>query len=935
METFTVRDEAGSKVDFCFSLVKGDGTWLLILSDRKGNSAIPDYRRYSGAVRAALRDFVATLKTEENRISWGSSDPDDPDSSIRSPDPLLLDSVAASGLLRDGQGKSLVPSAEAIRLVLSIRDIGGGGVSVEPDLVPEGDSRLLGVVGSEEGPAENAPDLSFVSSGHVLRGSKLYRMTDLGSLWMEAPFLASRIQRPDLPAFLALALSRFPSLGVIYGQYAVNLIRSRIALPALLFKEVDAYGYLHVRPVASLPGYSPGFFEDHEIVKVVEIDDDEKTLGIAEVIFPLIAEDEFRSLLSRSGTRAKTSVYEEGGRFILAPDFAEQFLSENMAEIMTRFALFECQALAHYKLRVVKPKLRMSLVSGIDFMEGKAQIQLGDQYFSYGRFMADIRKEGFLTLNDGSRAYPDQKEIARFERLITKAKGEDDEVRVSFFDLPALSRDEDLQADGDAWKKAEHFYRDFNRISEKGGDFSLSGGELRPYQLYGVKWLEHIRDNDLGGCLADEMGLGKTIQVISLLKRCYASGMQEPSLVIMPRTLIFNWKAELERFAPDLPCIIHYGTRRDTAAIQDGAARIVLSTYATLRNDSEVLASVRFGYLVLDESQNIKNAETKTSAAVLGIKARYRLALSGTPVENNLGDLYSLFRFLNPSFFGGRTEFMKKYMRPIQEKKDDEVLRDLKSRIYPFMLRRLKRDVLSDLPPKTEQTALIELDPHHLAVYERRRMELKVRIDQAIAQDGFLKNQFMILQALGELRRLAGVPEADGEYGGISAKREYLKEMIGEIAAEGHKCLIFTNYLATVELVSEDLGNLGMANLVMTGSTVDRQSLVRRFQADPEIRAFIMTLKTGGVGLNLTAADYVFIVDPWWNRSAESQAIDRTHRIGQVNPVFCYRMIAKDTIEEKILELQERKATLVSSILSSDTEVGKALDEDDIRYLLG
>jgi len=393
--------------------------------------------------------------------------------------------------------------------------------------------------------------------------------------------------------------------------------------------------------------------------------------------------------------------------------------------------------------------------------------------------------------------------------------------------------------------------------------------------------------------------------------------------------------AELERFAPELDRLIHYGTKREADAIRNGEARIILTSYATLRNDISDFETIGFGYLVLDESQSIKNNETKTSEAVLRLKARNRLALSGTPVENNLGELYSLFRFLNPGFFGTSAQFSRTYLHPIQERQDEEALRDLKARIYPFLLRRLKRDVLSELPPKTEQTSFIELDPAHLAVYHRRRVELRARIAESMARDGVGKSAFMILQALTELRRLAGVPESDGEYGGISAKREYLRETVTEIAESGHKCLVFTNYLASVELVSEDLTAAGVQTLVMTGATSDRQTLVNRFQTDPDIKAFVMTLKTGGVGLNLTAADYVFIFDPWWNRAVETQAIDRTHRIGQTNPVFCYRMIAKDTVEEKMLELQERKVGLVSSLLSADENAIKALDENDIEYLLG
>lgn len=777
--------------------------------------------------------------------------------------------------------------------------------------------------------------LTAVSPNHAAVGGILYRLEDLGSFWAEAGSLGGRIRREELTVFLSFALSKFSSLHVLYEGFIVRKSRQKTASPALIFQEIDAYGYLHVRPVSYLPGYPPGFFEDHDIIKVVEPDEAEKILGVSEVVFPLSAEEQFRNLLALSGKEAKAAVYDEGGRFILAPEFAERFLSENMSRIIAGFTLFETAVLARFKVRPVQPRLRVSLGAGIDYLEGRADVEIEGQTFAFGRFLSEYKRQGFLTLSDGTRAFPDAAKIARFERLISRTSGDAEAVAVSFFDVPALIRDGEVEADGEAWDRAERFYRSFNEIVSRKLEFSLAGGKLRPYQEYGVQWLEHLRDHGFGGCLADDMGLGKTVQVISLLRRAYGAGLEEPSLILMPRSLLFNWTAELARFALELTCVVHYGTDRDLAAMRNGGARIVLTSYSTARNDIQELGRLSWAYLILDESQTIKNLATKTTSAVLALTARWRFALSGTPVENNLTELYSLFRFLNPSFFGTRTDFPRVYARPIQEGQDEGALRDLKARIYPFLLRRLKRDVLADLPPKTEQTEYVELDAEHLAIYHRRRLELKASISAAIRTEGLAKSAFLILQAFTELRRLAGVPEADGEFGGVSAKREYLRETVEEIVAAGHKCLIFTNFLASVELVSEDLGAMGVGNLVMTGASVDRESLVRRFQSDPDIGAFVMTLKTGGVGLNLTAADYVFILDPWWNRAAETQAIDRSHRIGQESPVFCYRLIARDTIEEKILELQERKAGLVDSLLTSDAASVKTLDEGDIEYLLG
>jgi SNF2 family DNA or RNA helicase len=304
-------------------------------------------------------------------------------------------------------------------------------------------------------------------------------------------------------------------------------------------------------------------------------------------------------------------------------------------------------------------------------------------------------------------------------------------------------------------------------------------------------------------------------------------------------------------------------------------------------------------------------------------------------VENNLSDLYSLFRFLNPRIFGSEKLFTQRYLKPIQDEADEDAMKDLRARIYPFMLRRLKRDVLKELPEKTEEIAYIELEQDHLELYHKRRLEFKKAIENLVNEDNFDKSSILIFKILSELRRLASVPEWGGNYEGVSAKRQYMREMAAELVENGHKCLIFTNFLAQVDLVSQDITDMGITNLVMTGATADRQSLVRRFQTDPEVKAFIMTLKTGGSGLNLTAADYIFILDPWWNSAAEAQAVDRSHRIGQTNPVFCFRLIARDTIEERIMELQKRKSDLVGAILSDDAGSLKALNADEVAYLVG
>ena len=295
--------------------------------------------------------------------------------------------------------------------------------------------------------------------------------------------------------------------------------------------------------------------------------------------------------------------------------------------------------------------------------------------------------------------------------------------------------------------------------------------------------------------------------------------------------------------------------------------------------------------------------------------------------------LFSLFRFINPAIFPSLSAFERDFVKPIMND-DKEAEKELRMRIYPFILRRLKKDVLKELPEKTEQIAYIEMTDEHKAFYESRRIDLREKVDGELSRNGRDKSTFIILQALTELRQIAALPEGKMETDTISAKREYLKAVLPEITANGHKALIFTSFLDTIEKLGEDLSECGIGFVTMTGATQDRKNLVARFQTDPQTKVFLMTLKTGGVGLNLTAADYVFIFDPWWNAAAEDQAINRTHRIGQENPVFCYRLIAKDTIEEKILKLQNMKKELSSALITSDGTALKTLTEDEIEELL-
>ena len=445
--------------------------------------------------------------------------------------------------------------------------------------------------------------------------------------------------------------------------------------------------------------------------------------------------------------------------------------------------------------------------------------------------------------------------------------------------------------------------------------------------------MKYLYDNKFGGCLADDMGLGKTVQAITLLSYIYPKS-KTPSLIVMPRSLLNNWEKELDKFNPNLSYYRYHGTERSPKELRKH--NMILTTYAIVRNDIEKLKEVTFDTIILDESQNIKNMDSKISKAVMLLEGKHKFALSGTPIENSLSELYSLFRFINAGMFSTTKSFKQDYAVPIQTENNEDVARVLRAKISPFLLRRLKSDVLTELPAKQEQVIYVDMDDSHKKFYEQKRDYYKKILDTQIATHGINQSKFVILQAFNELRQIASAPELKSEKSDIvSSKVEQLFEMLEDIVANGHKVLIFANFLGSLDLIASKAESMGIEYLMMTGSTRDRESLVEKFQNDKKHSLFLMTLKVGGVGLNLTKADYVFIFDPWWNKSAENQAIDRVHRIGQKNRVFAYKMITKGTIEEKILELQMQKQDMTDMVISGDEGGLKQLTSTDLDYILG
>lgn len=515
-----------------------------------------------------------------------------------------------------------------------------------------------------------------------------------------------------------------------------------------------------------------------------------------------------------------------------------------------------------------------------------------------------------------------------------------DTLRLSRFDAPRLAELTDVKrwefrGQGDVLALAERLQA-AQGISDvtPPSSFCL---ELRPYQKEGLAWLQFLREQKLSGILADDMGLGKTAQTLAhLLVEKEAGRLDKPALIILPTSLIFNWKNEAARFAPSLRVLSLHGPERKSRFAEIDQHDLVMTTYPLLWRDAEELVQHSYHLLILDEAQTVKNAQSQAAEAVRKIDTRHRLCLTGTPLENHLGELWSQFDFLLPGFLGTSRQFTKHWRTPI-EKLGDTRRRDLLARrIRPFILRRKKEDVARELPPKTIIVRSVELEGSQRDLYETVRAAMDAKVRDEIAQKGFARSQIVILDALLKLRQVCCDPRLVRANAAKKvkerAKLDLLMAMLPELVDEGRRILVFSQFTSMLALIENELDKSGLTYVTLTGDTVNREIPIQRFQ-DGEVPIFLISLKAGGVGLNLTTADTVIHFDPWWNPAVENQATDRAHRLGQDKPVFVYKLIVGGSIEEKILALQERKAELAAGILSDDRRVDVKFGTDDLAAL--
>jgi len=583
--------------------------------------------------------------------------------------------------------------------------------------------------------------------------------------------------------------------------------------------------------------------------------------------------------------------------------------------------------------------LRSEITSGVDWFELHGEASYGEETVKLPDLLAALRRgEKMIQLGDGSFGLLPEEWLARYSSVAAAGKSEDDHLRFTrsqagFLDA-LLAAQPEISYDK-LFEKTRKRLQRFAGITPASAPRGFTG-VLRPYQKEGLGWFKFLEEFDFGGCLADDMGLGKTVQVLALLESRRAGRRKDgrkPSLIVVPKSLVFNWKDESARFTPKLEILDHTGIERKSGVEHFGEYDVVLTTYGTLRREVDRISAVEFDYAILDEAQAIKNATTQAAKSVRLLKADHRLALSGTPIENHLGELWSLFEFLNPGVLGASSAFRK---FGAGARTADQATRAMLARaLRPYILRRTKGEVAKELPERTEQTIFCEMEAKQRKTYDELRRYYRRSLQQRIDTVGINKAKIQVLEALLRLRQAACHPGLIDPLrrGEPSAKLDALIPQIQEVLEEKHKILVFSQFTSFLSIVRERLDGVGIPYCYLDGKSNDRAEQVERFQTGAGPAVFLISLKAGGLGLNLTAAEYVFLLDPWWNPAVEAQAIDRAHRIGQTRHVFAYRLVCRDTVEEKILELQQSKRDLADAILSAEGSVMRKLRAEDIQML--
>jgi hypothetical protein len=662
---------------------------------------------------------------------------------------------------------------------------------------------------------------------------------------------------------------------------------------------------------------------------------------------------------------SETGLVEHNGNFTLngmslleqqnALYFFVNWLNENTPKLREKGILIQ-QKLFEKKYYTGSQNLEVKTQTKGDWFDVYAVVHFGEFSIPFIQLkkyiLNDIRE---FELPNGEVAVLPEEWFARYKGLLPFGKSHGKHIQFEKHHFTLL-QESIQQVDKTVKSKYEQLLNVENEMVVLPANLKAT---LRNYQEEGFNWMYGLYKNQLGGCLADDMGLGKTLQTLTLLLKLKRlkqgiqvsnplapkeqldiftdnsdtdSIKQPASLIVVPTSLVHNWTNEIQKFTPALKVYQYVGAQRKKVDDLEQVARfydVIITTYGTVRNDSALLSKNEFFYLILDESQSIKNSTSKTYKAVLGLKARHKLVITGTPIENSLSDLWSQMNFLNPGILGNLAFFKRSFITPIEKHANQEQMDKLQLMIRPFVLRRKKNEVAKDLPPLMEEVMICSMAEEQHKMYEQEKSVIRNTILSAIEQEGVKKSSFVVLQGLTKLRQLANHPSlAEKDADESSGKFDEILRMLENLVAEKHKVLIFSSFVSHLELIQKRIEKEKWKYSKLTGQTTKRESVIKQFQEDPENRIFLISLKAGGVGLNLTEADYVFIIDPWWNPAAENQAINRAHRIGQNKHVFVYRFITENSIEEKIQKLKDRKSSLADKFINSNNPFEQITQEE-------
>lgn len=892
-----------------YMLVEGEDNLYLALYDTEKNLI----SSYSNLNQSKINNYIENLKNEEEFfISWEKE---------KKSEYLKLDKTLLEYLLEEekfvNSDFDRIIKKEIKNVPLLIRD--NKEIEDRLDIYIEINDNLL--------TKKNVMDSYIYSQG------VFYKIDIEKNTQFTLVDLFQKIDKYELESYGTLILKNYKNIDLKYEDYETIISEEKTAIPQIIIEKIafDNSLYLKINSIISTMDYD--FFIKNQIETVLTVNELEKKLEISKINLENLSSDMFEivKVLTKlqKSIGLKSSYFIDNENFIiLNEELAKEFVKKELLQLTGKYSIIGTDRLRKYNIKAVKPKISGRFSYNLDYFEGEVEVEVEGDKFSIQQLLNNYKKDEYIVLSDGTNALINREYIEKLQRIFKEEDG--NKVKVSFFDMPIVQDMIDEKSFENDFMGSKDFFEGINKLAEENIDYPKLNATLRDYQKYGYKWLKYLTDNNLGACLADDMGLGKTLQAIALLTNLHEE-KKKKSMVIMPKSLIYNWENEIKRFSPKLKVGVYYGINRDFSSLKK--VDIILTTYGTIRNDIENLLEQKFDLLVLDESQNIKNINSQTTKAVLLLNAKKRVALSGTPIENNLLELYSLFRFLNPEMFGSVQEFTNDYIVPIQKYSDTSTIEELRKKIYPFLLRRVKKEVLADLPDKIEKLVYVDMNDEHRRFYEERRKYYYSLLEKnTLSQGNF--DKFFVLQAINELRHIVSSPELESKKV-ISSKKEVLIENVIEAIENNHKVLVFVNYLSSIESICDSLRENKIKYLKMTGQTKDRQNLVDKFQNDSRYKVFVMTLKTGGVGLNLVSADTIFIYDPWWNTTVENQAIDRAYRLGQDKTVFAYKMIMRNTIEEKILKLQEIKNKLLDDLISEDNLSTKNLSKSDIEFILG